>query len=209
MTEVQRPPPVNTTIVEQSHDPISSGTADLLPEPELGSAGVVELEVMLLGLKRKDKEFARERQSMAEATIDMAVQKVVKDMQARADYQLVAGLVSGFSQVAAGGLSMTGGFKGLSGDPSTAAATAAIWTGASDLAKAGGTVDSMLINSGASAAEIRVTQGNAQLNSAERDASAAHEATQEASQDYRETLARVDRIVQADVGAQQAALFRA
>lgn len=202
MTEISRPQNSTHAVPVPAETTAAPTSSSLIAEPEAGSAGLLSLEELLLDLKSKDKEFARERQLMAERCIDQATNKLINEMKDQAQYQMYAGLVSGLSTAASGALNITGGLNGTE-------AGMKIWGGAAQLATAGGQMDSTLLGAGAESAKINVTQAQGEVASAQRLASEAQEAKSGADQELREMIARVDRLVQAEEGARQAALFRA
>ncbi len=212
-------------------EPAIPDNYSFMPEPALGGDAMARLEELMLDLKMKDKQHAREMKHYAEKTIEAAVEKVVDEMNAKADAQLVAGIVGGASQVVSGALSIYGSAEALSVDvpdagqaagegaqlvsarigeaTSQMSATTQLYGGAGTIVEGLGTATSGYYQSEATRKDGAITQGQATLSAGERNASAAQEDENMAAQELRDLLAKIDRILQAEQESIKAALFRA
>jgi hypothetical protein len=188
----------------------------LLPEPlSVALDPLAELEALLVAMRVEDRASARAEGLAEEALIEQLGAEQVAALHDKAGDILAEGWCSGLGQIAGGALGITGGALGLAAGTDSAAAleggkqSAQIFQGAGGVAEGFGGLGAAYQRGDQTERDADITEAETAAAAAERRAGQANSNMSDAREALRSLLSQIQRIHEAELAAQNAAVFMA
>lgn len=168
---------------------------DLLPAASATLDPMGELAELLVKMKVEDRRRSREEKLVEEARIEQAAREQIAALYERADALFQQGLAQGAFAIAGGVFTAYSGFSEEKG-----------WEGIGDASTATGGVLASFDQFGVADAEADLVRAETDRESAERRAAEAASALQLAGDELQALLDAIQKIYEAELAAQKAAL---
>jgi hypothetical protein len=180
---------------------------DLLPTTGASLDPLAELEELLVKMKIEDRQRAREERVTEETRIERAAREQIAAIEDKADASCVQGMFAAGGQVLGGALTAYGGYSAFGVSDSDADAQMAQWGGVGKVAEGTGQLGAAFMNYPAVDAEAGLIGAQTRRETAERRAADAASQTQLSGDELRALLDRLQKIRDAEISAQRAAMF--